>query len=148
VATGTYTAGTPIAFDGIDVTLVGTPAAGDSFAINDNANGTGDNTNALALAGIFNQNVLAGGTASLTGVVNAYVGTVGNQTGQAQNGATAQQSVMTSAQNAQSSVSGVNLDQEAASMVQYQQAYQAAAQVIQASDTLFQSLISAINATG
>ena len=148
VATGTYTAGTPIAFDGIDVTLVGTPAAGDSFAINDNANGTGDNTNALALAGIFNQNVLAGGTASLNGVVNAYVGTVGNQTGQAQNGATAQQSVMTSAQNAQSSVSGVNLDQEAANMVQYQQAYQAAAQVIQASDTLFQSLISAINATG
>jgi flagellar hook-associated protein 1 FlgK len=145
VGSGNYTAGVPIAFNGIEVTLVGTPANGDSFAIDDNANGTGDNTNALALAGILNQNVLAGGTASLSDIVNAYVGTVGNQTSQAQNGATAQQSVMTAAQNAQSSVQGVNLDEEAANMVQYQQAYQAAAQVIQASDTLFQSLITAIN---
>ena len=40
---------------------------------------------------------------------------------------------------------GVNLDQEAANLVQYQQAYQAAAQVIQTSDTLFQSIITAIN---
>ena len=47
VATGTYTAGTPITFNGISVTLTGTPAAGDSFAIDDNANGTGDNSNAL-----------------------------------------------------------------------------------------------------
>ena len=52
------------------------------------------------------------------------------QTSQAQNGATAQQSAMNSAQSAQQSVSGVNLDQEAANMLQYQQAYQAAAQVI------------------
>jgi flagellar hook-associated protein 1 FlgK len=148
VASGTYTAGVPIAFNGIDVTLIGSPASGDSFTIDDNANGTGDNTNALALAGILNQNVLAGGAASLSGVVSAYVGTVGEQTSQAQNGVTAQQTVMSSAQNAQSSVSGVNLDEEAANMVQYQQAYQAAAQVIQASNTLFQSLISAINATG
>jgi flagellar hook-associated protein 1 FlgK len=146
VGSGTYTAGVPIAFNGIDVTLVGSPVSGDSFAINDNANGTGDNTNALALAGILNQNALAGGTASLSGVVNAYVGTVGDQTSQAQNGTTAQKTVMSSAQSAQSSVSGVNLDEEAANMVQYQQAYQAAAQVIQASSVLFQSLLTAINA--
>jgi flagellar hook-associated protein 1 len=145
VTAGVYTSGTPITFNGIDVTLVGTPATGDSFAIDDNANGVGDNTNALAMAGILTQNVLAGGSTSLSGVVNAYVGAVGDQTSQAQNGTTAQQTVMTNAQNAQSSVSGVNLDQEAANLVQYQQAYQAAAQVIQASDTLFNSLITAIN---
>ncbi len=110
--------------------MTGTPAAGDSFAIDDNANGTGDNSNALQLADILNQNVLNGGTESLSDAVNAYVGTVGMQTSQAQNGATAQQSVMQSAQSAQQSVSGVNLDQEAANMLQYQQAYQAAAQVI------------------
>ena len=75
---------------------------------------------------------------------NAYVGTVGLQTSQAQNGATAQQAVLSSAQNAQQSVQGVNLDQEAAKMVQYQQAYQAAAQVISTSSTLFNSIISAI----
>jgi flagellar hook-associated protein 1 len=148
VTSGAYTAGTPITFNGISVTLSGAPAAGDSFAVDDNANGTGDNSNALLLAGILNQNVLNGGAESLSAAVTSYVGAVGLQTSQAQNGATAQQSVMQSAQSAQQSVSGVNLDQEAANLVQYQQAYQAAAQVISASNTMFQSLISAINGTG
>ncbi|MGA8706793.1 MAG: flagellar hook-associated protein FlgK [Steroidobacteraceae bacterium] len=145
VGTGTYTPGTPISFNGINVTLNGTPAANDSFAIDDNANGTGDNSNALKLAAILDSKVLNGGSESLSDAVNAYVGTVGLQTSQAQNGATAQQSVMQSAQSAQQSVSGVNLDQEAANLVQYQQAYQAAAQVISTSNTLFNSLITAIN---
>ncbi len=145
VTTGTYTAGTPISFNGINVTLNGTPAAGDSFAIDDNAGGTGDNSNALQMAAILNSKVLNGGADSLTDAVNSYVGSVGLLTSQAQNGATAQQSVMTTAQTAQQSVSGVNLDQEAANLLQFQQAYQAAAQVIAASQTLFQSLITAIN---
>jgi flagellar hook-associated protein 1 len=145
VATGTYTAGTPISFNGINVTLSGAPAAGDSFAIDDNANGTGDNSNALQMAAILNSKVLNGGAASLSDAVNSYVGSVGLLTSQAQNGATAQQSVMNTAQTAQQSVSGVNLDEEAANLLQFQQAYQAAAQVIAASQTLFQSLITAIN---
>jgi len=140
-----YSSGATVIFKGIAVTLAGAPAAGDKFAIDDNAGGTGDNRNALLLAGVLNQQVLNGGTASLSGVVNAYVGTVGIQTSQAQNGATAQQSAMTSAQAAQQSVSGVNLDQEAAKMVQFEQAYQAAAQVIAASNTLFNSLLSAVH---
>jgi flagellar hook-associated protein 1 len=144
VASGTYTAGVPIVFNGIDVTLTGTPAAGDSFAIDDNANGTGDNRNALLLANVINQNVLDGGTISLSGAVQSYVGIVGTQTSQAQNGATAQQSALNSAQTAQQSVSGVNLDQEAANMVQYEQAYQAAAQLISSSNTLFESLLTAV----
>jgi flagellar hook-associated protein 1 FlgK len=144
VATATYTGGTPISFNGINVTLNGAPAAGDSFAINDNAGGTGDNTNALQMAAILNSKVLNGGAASLSDAVNSYVGSVGLLTSQAQNGATAQQSVMTTAQTAQQSVSGVNLDQEAANLLKFQRAYQAAAQVIAASQTLFQSLITAI----
>jgi flagellar hook-associated protein 1 len=145
VATGAYVSGTPIAFNGISVTLTGTPVANDSYSINDNANGVGDNSNALKLGGILNQNVLNAGSQSVSGAVNAYVGTVGLQTSQAQNGASAQQSVMQSAQSAQQSLSGVNLDQEAANLVQYQQAYQAAAKVISTSNTLFQSLLGAIN---
>jgi flagellar hook-associated protein 1 FlgK len=143
VATGAYTSGTPIGFNGMQVTVTGTPASGDSFAVNDNANGSGDNRNALKLAGVLTQKVLGGGTQSVMGSVNAYVGTVGLQTSQAQNGATAQQSLMTSAQTAQQSVSGVNLDEEAANMLRYEQAYQAAAQVIKAADTIFQSLLRA-----
>ncbi len=145
--TGTYTAGTPISFDGIEVTLTGTPAAGDSFSIDYNADDSGDNSNALLLANVMNVNVLDGGTQSLAGAVQSYVGTVGLQTSQAQNGTTAQQSAMNSAQTAEQSVSGVNLDQEAANMLQYEQAYQAAAQLISSSQTLFASLLDAVDAT-
>lgn len=148
VQTGTYTSGTPISFNGMSVTLTGAPAAGDSFAVDDNSNDAGDNRNALLLANIMNVKVLNGGSASLTDAVNSYVGSVGTQTSQAQNGATAQQSAMQSAQTAQQSVSGVNLDQEAANMLQYEQAYQAAAQIISASQTLFNSLLGAVNTTG
>lgn len=147
VASGTYTSGTPITFDGIDVTLTGTPAANDSFSIDYNANDAGDNRNALLLANIMNVNALDGGTQSLAGAVQSYVGTVGLQTSQAQNGTTAQQSAMNAAQSAQQSVSGVNIDQEAANMLQYEQAYQAAAQVIAASQSLFDSLLGAVQAT-
>jgi len=144
VASGTYASGTPISFNGIQVTISGAPATGDSFAINDNASGTGDNRNALQLAGLLNQKVLNNGQSSLSDTINAYVGTVGLQTNQVQTGATAQQTVLNSAQSAQQSVSGVNLDEEAANMLKFEQAYQAAAQVIKASDTLFQSLLSAV----
>jgi flagellar hook-associated protein 1 FlgK len=147
VVTGIFVAGTPITFGGVSVTLAGTPANGDSFSVNDNANGVGDNSNALQLANIVNQNVLNGGAESLAGQASAYVGTVGLQTNQAQSGTTAQQAVLNSAQSAQQSVQGVNLDEEAAKLVQYQQAYQAAAQVIASSGTLFNSIIDAINAT-
>jgi flagellar hook-associated protein 1 FlgK len=147
VQTGTYTSGTPISFKGMSVTLTGTSATGDSFAVNDNSNDAGDNRNALLLANVMNVKVLNGGNASLTDAVNSYVGSVGTQTGQAQNGATAQQSAMQSAQTAQQSVSGVNLDQEAANMLQYEQAYQAAAQIISASQTLFNSLLGAVQTT-
>jgi len=143
VATGTYT-GTPISFDGISVGLTGTPASGDSFAINYNANGAGDNSNALKLANIMNVKTLDGGTASLSQAVASFVGTVGTQTSQAQNGATAQQSAMQGAQTAQQSVSGVNLDEEAANMLKYEQAYQAAAQIITTSQALFTSLLDAV----
>jgi flagellar hook-associated protein 1 FlgK len=145
VTTGTYTPGTALTpFNGIDVTLSGAPAANDTFSVNDNANGTGDNTNALKLAAIMNQGILNNGATSLSSAVNSFVGTVGLQTSQAQNGATAQQSVLSSAQSAQSSVSGVNLDEQAADMVEYEQAYQAAAQTIKTADTLFNSLLAAV----
>ena len=56
----------------------------------------------------------------------------------------AQQSALTSAQAAQQSVSGVNLDEEAANLLRFEQAYQAAAQVIKVADSLFQTLMSSV----
>jgi flagellar hook-associated protein 1 FlgK len=142
--TGNYAAGQPISYNGFAVTINGAPQAGDSFSIRDNGGGNGDGRNAVALAGILNNKVLRGGTQSLAATMAAYVGTVGLQTSQAQDGAVAQQSALSSAQAAQQSVSGVNLDEEAANMLRFEQAYQAAAQVIKVADSLFQTLMSSV----
>jgi flagellar hook-associated protein 1 FlgK len=146
VTSGTYTAGSPISFNGEQVSISGTPAGGDTFTVgpNNKAN-TGDNTNVLAMAADITASVLNGGTTSLNSAANNLVSAMGVLTQQAQANSTAQQSVNQSATNARSNLSGVNLDDEAAKMLQYQQAYQACAQMIQSSQTIFNSLISAIS---
>jgi len=143
VGNGAYTSGSPITFNGIQVMVSGAPASGDSFSIDDNANGSGDNRNATAMAGLLDQSLI-GGTTSINAAVNHLVTNIGIQTSQAQTGATAQQAVLTDATNAQQSVSGVNLDEEAANLVQYQQAYQAAAEAIKVAANLFQSVLTAV----
>ena len=145
VASGTYTSGTPISFNGAQLTLSGSPANGDTFTVGpNNPANTGDNSNILALSGALQASALNGGTASVTGSANSLISQIGVITQQAQSNATAQQTVKQNATTARNNVSGVNLDQEAAKMLQFQQAYQAMAQVIQASNQMFTSLITAI----
>ena len=145
VATGTYTSGTAIAFSGVQVKLTGTPAAGDTFTVSSNsAANTGDNSNVFAMINALSTSTLDGSTTSLSGAANNLVSQVGVVTQQAQANASAQQTVNQSAVDARSSVTGVNLDEEAANLLQYQQAYQACAQMIQTSGTVFNSLITAI----
>jgi flagellar hook-associated protein 1 FlgK len=145
LASGAYTAGQPISFQGAQVTVNGAPAAGDSFTIaSSTAANSGDNSNLLAMIGALSANSLAGGTTSLTSAANNLVTQVGVTAQQAQANASAQQSVNQDATTQRSNLSGVNLDAEAARMLQYQQAYQAMAQVIQASNMMFNSLMTAI----
>ncbi|HVO48098.1 MAG TPA: flagellar hook-associated protein FlgK [Steroidobacteraceae bacterium] len=145
ISTGTYTSGTPIAFNGGQVTLTGAPASGDTFAVGAaSSSNSGDNSNAFAMIDALGASIMNGGTTSLTGVANNLVSQVGVMTQQAQANASAQKAVNQSATQTRSNLSGVNLDEEAAKMVQYQQAYQACAQLIQTSSTMFNSLLSAI----
>ena len=145
VTSGTYTSGTPISFNGQQVTLTGTPAANDTFTVSPNSTAnTGDNSNILAMIGGLSSKALAGGTASVTDVSTNLVSQVGVLTQQAQNNASAQQTVNQEATTARSNATGVNLDQQAADMLRYQQAYQAMAQVISMSNQMFTSLIQAV----
>jgi len=145
VASSIYTSGSPITFNGEQVAIAGTPAGGDTFTVGpNNAANTGDNTNVLAMASAITAAVLDGGTTSLNDAANNLVSATGVLTQQTQANASAQQSVNQAATDARSNVSGVNLDEEAAKMLQYQQAYQACAQMIQTSQTLFNTLITAI----
>ncbi|MEP7311676.1 MAG: flagellar hook-associated protein FlgK [Pseudomonadota bacterium] len=139
----TYTSGANIDINGWRVQLGGTPAAGDTFTVANNAGGVGDNRNALALAGVLGQGVLAGGTQSLNGAVTAFVGAIGVSANQAASSRDAQQIIFDDSVAAVDSVSGVNLDEEAANLLKFQQAYQAAAQLIRVTQTLFETLLDA-----
>jgi flagellar hook-associated protein 1 len=142
--TYTYTPGAAISANGWTTSISGTPAAGDTFTVSSNAGNTGDNTNLFAMVDALNASSLNGGSTSLTGATSSLLSQVGAQTQQAQSNASAQQAVNTSATDAVNNLSGVNLDEEAANMVKYQQAYQACAQMIQASTTMFNTLITAL----
>jgi flagellar hook-associated protein 1 len=146
IASGNYTSGTPITFNGGSVTLTGTPAANDTFNVGAASSvNVGDNSNAFALIDSLSALKFNGGTTSLSDVANNLVSQIGVFTQQAQSNASAQKAVNQSATDTRSNLSGVNLDEEAAKMVQYQQAYSACAQLIQTSNTMFNSLITAIH---
>jgi flagellar hook-associated protein 1 len=140
----TYASGQPITANGWQVTVSGAPATGDQFTVGYTIANTGDNSNALKLAAVFNQPALNGGKDSVNATLSGFIGNLGTVTKQAQNDSAAQQAVNTSATQSLSNVSGVNLDEEAAHLLQFQQAYQAAAQLIGISSTLFNSMLQAV----
>lgn len=149
-------AGGPLAYDpatesngktftlgGFDVTVNGIPQAGDELTIENNTGGSGDNRNALALADLQTSRELFGGTASFQDAYGSLVADIGVQTRQAQTGSETERVLLEQSIAARDSVSGVNLDEEAANLIRFQQAYQAAAQFISVADQVFQTLLNA-----
>jgi flagellar hook-associated protein 1 FlgK len=144
--TYTYVSGGNIAPTGAgwQVQISGTPAAGDSFTV---GAATGDNRNALASAAAETTGVLQNGTVSIGSAAGALVTGIGSQAAQVNTAQKAQTAVNTAALQNVQSLSGVNLDQEAANLVQWQQAYQAAAQTMTVANSMFTTLIDSINGT-
>lgn len=146
-APNAYTSGGNIALNGWEVQISGAPAAGDTFSVGSNAGGTGDNRNALIAANAQNVGVLQNGTTSITGGVSALITGLGSQAQQINTAQTAQAAVNAQALTSVQSTGGVNLDEEAVSLLQWQQAYQAAAQALTIGNSLFASLIAAVKGT-
>ena len=96
----------------------------------------------LALAALQTASTLSGKTTSFQGAYGQLTGSIGNAARQMDIAAQAQTAIAQRAEEAQQSVSGVNLDEEAANLLRYQQAYQAAAKTIQVATTLFDTLLS------
>lgn len=136
-----YTSGNPITYNGWTIKITGAPVAGDTFTVGTNAGGIADNRNALLLAGLQTQNTLAGNTTTYQGAYSQLVSLVGNKTHQIDVTSKAQANLVLQTQQAQQSLSGVNLDEEAANLIRFQQAYQAAGKMMQISSTLFASLL-------
>lgn len=139
----TENSGKEFTLGGFTFEVAGTPFDGDALVIENNTSGTGDNRNALALAGLQTERSLLGGTASYQEAYGAAVADVALQSQRAQSGVNTETLLLDQAVAARDSVSGVNLDEEAANLIRYQQAYQAAAQIISVADQLFQTLLSA-----
>lgn len=136
-----YTDGAKISFGGIEISLSGTPENGDTFTIQPNTGGIGDNRNALSLAGLQTAKVLGGGTLSYGDAYSQLVSDIGVKTREFEITSALQGKLLDEASNTQQSFSGVNLDEEAARLMQYQQAYQAAAKVMQMAGELFETLL-------
>ncbi|MDH3645491.1 MAG: flagellar hook-associated protein FlgK [Gammaproteobacteria bacterium] len=139
-----YTSGDPIDFNGWRVEISGTPQAGDTFAVSTNTAGSADNRNALLLSDLQSLRMLDNGTSSLGDSFGTLVASVGTVTQHAAINRDAQQILLTDSEQARLTISGVNLDEEAANLLRFEQAYQAAAQVISVADQLFQTLIGAV----
>jgi len=135
----TYTPGTAINFNGWSLTLFGTPRPGDTITVGANANFAGDNRNALSLAGLGSARIVDGQTPAQN--FAATLASVGGQARAANFDSTVQGAIRDDAVAAEQSVTGVNLDEEAANLMRYQQAYQAAAKVIAAAQTVFDTLL-------
>jgi len=146
-AAQTLAANGDIAANGWQVQITGTPAAGDSFTVQSNVGATGDNRNALALAAGQSTGVLSGGTVSVTGAASALITGLGSQAQQINTAQAAQTAINTQAQNTVQSTSGVDLNEEAANLLQWQQAFQAAAQALTIGTGLFTTLIDSVNGT-
>ena len=136
-----YSPGAPISFNGITITISGTPSNNDTFTIGKNTGGVSDGSNALLLGALQIKKAMASGTSTFNEAYGQLVSTVGNKARQVQIANTTQTSLTTQIRAAQQSVSGVNQDEETANLLMFQQMYQASAKVIQTASTMFDAVL-------
>jgi flagellar hook-associated protein 1 FlgK len=129
----------------VSLQITGTPANGDTFTIAPNPAGGKDGRNAQSISNLVTTKSMGNGTLTLTDSYANYVNDIGNQTNQIQASSKSQTSLVTQITTAQQSISGVNINEEAANLLQYQQLYQANSKVIQTAQTLFQTILGIFN---
>jgi len=133
----------------VEQTFSGRPVEGDRFSVGQNLSGVSDNRNALRLVDLQNAQVVgvsSGPNGLVAGVsfTDGYgdlVERVGTLTAQARIDDTATSAILKQATDNRDSLSAVNLDEEAANLIKFQQYYQASAQIIQVARSLFDTLI-------
>jgi flagellar hook-associated protein 1 FlgK len=148
--TGSFVADQPISLNGFELKLTGVPKAADTLLVARTAFPAGDNGNANALLGLRDsaivgqQDLGAGVVAPGMNVTDAYAAALGTIGIRVQGGAAAAEQSAAIAADATAAVSeksGVNLDEEAARLIQFQQSYQAAAKMLQIAQSLFDNLL-------
>ena len=141
-----YVNGGNITYNGWTLKISGNPAAGDVFTVASNTGGTADNRNAVLLGALQTRQTMLGAasTAPLASYQSAYaqmVSAIGSKTNEVKAIGAAQQGLADQATQALQSLSGVNLDEEAANLLRYQQAYQASAKVLDIAGRVFDEIL-------
>jgi flagellar hook-associated protein 1 len=137
--TAVWTAGQPIQLNGFELNLNGVPASGDTMEVSKTPFPATNNGNALQMAGLRDAGIVNGAT-----VTDAYASTmadIGVRVQSATLGANISASASSQADQQLSSKTGVNLDEEAARLIQFQQGYQAAAKVLQVAQSVFDTML-------
>ncbi|MCE2571554.1 flagellar hook-associated protein FlgK [Motilimonas eburnea] len=140
-----------IADPGYEISVAGVPLHGETFSIAFNNNGFADNSNGLKMADLQNQslmrkNVIATGDNLMTfhEGFSRMQSSIGERTGNAIVAAQASQAKLDQSTNWHESVSGVNLDEEASNLLKFQQSYSAAAQIVSAARSTFDTLLNSV----
>lgn len=141
-----YTPGATISYNGWSAQISGNPSSGDVFSIESNANGVGDSRNAALLGALQTSPTMhassgSGPTASYNAAYAQIVSAVGSKANEVAAIGAAQQGLADQSTRAMQSVAGVNLDEEAANLMRFQQAYQASAKVLEIAGKVFDEII-------
>jgi len=144
--TGTWSAGQPIALNGFALQLSGVPKNGDVLTVAKTTVPAGNNGNANALMALRDATIVGQGAAGAGGVnvTDAYASALANVGVRVQSASLAADQSAAVASDAKTAVaekSGVNLDEEAARLIQFQQSYQAAARILQVAQSVFDTLL-------
>ncbi len=140
-----YTSGADISINGVTVQISGNVMQGDRFTLRRTGPGSGDNSNAIALAQVGSQGFFDNGRLSLANLGANVVAGVGAAAARADADLNIQTALHQQAKLDLESVSGVNLEEEAANMLRYQQAYLAASKIITVANDLFHTLLGAVS---
>ncbi len=165
VTSGAYTSGGAINFDGIQTVITGSASSGDTFTVDPLKNAVnnmqvaitngdqiaasssasglpGDNSNALAMVNALNNNQVSSlGGQTVMDYYQGIVSTTGSLSKAASDNQTFESNLLDQLNQQRDSVSGVSIDEESVNLIKYQQAYEAAAKVVQTTSELFQTLM-------
>jgi flagellar hook-associated protein 1 FlgK len=139
-----YTPGQPLQFNGWSLTLRGSPTVGESFTVTASPAGGNSQNGGNAEAVLALRDLATFDGVSLSDGYGALLSHLGTQVQSAKFSASYSAQVASNTEAARSSVSGVNLDEEAARLLQYQQAYQASAKFLQIAQSTFDTLMQSV----
>lgn len=124
--------------------LIGTPIAEDIMTLSFNSDATQDNRNAIELSSLDSFSLLDDSSSTYSQAYSVLISEVGTQSATIQINRDAENILLQNAVGKREEVSGVNLDEEAANLLRFQQAYTAITRVVQTAQNIFQSIIDVI----